>query len=750
MKTNIFHITFAVALLSLAFVSCSEDIDESARYTFTQETLIDYIRNNAEFSEYAKMLDQTDITEKISEGSRSKVSQLLSARGSFVVFAPTNWAIRDYLKKVAQKQINGKNIIDETETDSLGAIKDKSIADSLRKVIVLNSVIDFASNSVDNFMYMSNITNTGNDPKTLDYNNLNNRRLTTNKKDPNDANNTSRSYTYKDDEGVEHEVSTTYWIEGARTIDVDLQVYNGVLHIMNEVVAPSNDKVNNVMANTENLHTFAALLDIVGLSDTLSVTEDETYSRLYWSNPTKYAPPAHKTQGNKIKGFEERLYGFTIFPETDELYSSIGVTGIDATSLANLKAYLQSQNMGTSACTISWDDDDYTATTNWLNYFVTYHILPMRIEYEYLVVHYNETGYRWGGSATELTLLITEHYATMGERRMLNISDGLQTGKVKHLNYFAKMDRKDPRFLAKGETVKGPAIPVPNPVGITSPLNGAIYPIEQFLVYTQEVANLQGNMRMRIDVTTLFPELMNNSVRRRNSNIGDYGFTSEYAFLDNMTWTKESNVYYFPGYNSEWHNIMGDEFNITGIYDVTIKMPPVPVANTYELRIGVSINPTRGMMQVYYGSNPNALPAAGIPLDMRVGGITKYQDWNGSQKSNSNIGWEIDTDDEVYNEEVDKKLRQQGFMKAPAGYCKSPAVGSMAVENTLRNYCESYGAKGNCLRRIILTQRMSPEETYYIRFKDVLGNENSQFFLDYFELVPKEIYDNPLETEDIW
>ena len=43
-----------------------------------------------------------------------------------------------------------------------------------------------------------------------------------------------------------------------------------------------------------------------------------------------------------------------------------------------------------------------------------------------------------------------------------------------------------------------------------------------------------------------------------------------------------------------------------------------------------------------------------------------------------------------------------------------------------------------------------PFRNYYIRFKSVLDDENKEFFMDYFEYVAKEVYDNPEEPEDIW
>jgi hypothetical protein len=45
---------------------------------------------------------------------------------------------------------------------------------------------------------------------------------------------------------------------------------------------------------------------------------------------------------------------------------------------------------------------------------------------------------------------------------------------------------------------------------------------------------------------------------------------------------------------------------------------------------------------------------------------------------------------------------------------------------------------------------MDPEETYYLKIKSVLDSDKKEFYMDYLELVAKEIYDNPEEPEDIW
>jgi hypothetical protein len=54
------------------------------------------------------------------------------------------------------------------------------------------------------------------------------------------------------------------------------------------------------------------------------------------------------------------------------------------------------------------------------------------------------------------------------------------------------------------------------------------------------------------------------------------------------------------------------------------------------------------------------------------------------------------------------------------------------------------------MRRIVLRENMKANETYYIQFKSVLEDAETEFYMDYIEFCPKEVYDNPQTPEDIW
>lgn len=78
----------AVAFLPglMGLTSCSEDIDESNLYTFTGETIEDYLANRPDqFSSFNYILQ------------RAGLDKLMSGYGTYTCFAPTNEAVTEYI-----------------------------------------------------------------------------------------------------------------------------------------------------------------------------------------------------------------------------------------------------------------------------------------------------------------------------------------------------------------------------------------------------------------------------------------------------------------------------------------------------------------------------------------------------------------------------------------------------------------------------------------------------------------------------
>ena len=136
--TQVLRLFFALFLIC----ACSEDVDTSARYVFKYENVLTYLQKHEAYHEYADILTKV----KIGKYSSSTVAQLLGVRGNYTVFAPTNQAIHNYLQTLVDEEL-----ISEPSWD---AFTDSAKLDSIRKVIVFNSIID-GGDERDNFYYVS-------------------------------------------------------------------------------------------------------------------------------------------------------------------------------------------------------------------------------------------------------------------------------------------------------------------------------------------------------------------------------------------------------------------------------------------------------------------------------------------------------------------------------------------------------------------------------------------------------------------
>lgn len=72
---------FLTALAALSSFSCNDDIPAESYYTFTGEMMSDFLKNNPNFSHFSRIVE------------RAGVMDLLSARGEYTLFPPTNKAI---------------------------------------------------------------------------------------------------------------------------------------------------------------------------------------------------------------------------------------------------------------------------------------------------------------------------------------------------------------------------------------------------------------------------------------------------------------------------------------------------------------------------------------------------------------------------------------------------------------------------------------------------------------------------------
>ncbi len=715
-----------ILLITVLLVACTETISMEDRYTLTENTIITYLeKHDSTYSDYLRILGEVNVSRR----SKSTLYQLLGARGNYTVFAPTNEAIQDYLESLYDK-----GIITEATWDGF---TDEAKYDSILKVIAFNSILD-GGDDIAPFQ-----TSTfPDDGEEFPMSNMNDRRM----KICYDKNNPDSVFV----NGV-RDKKTNQIISGS-LIDLknrDIPAINGYIHAVQTVIAPSNETLGDLMANIiasneEGYLVLAKMLQACHMFDTLSRVKDEKYEDMMLGGQLEPQPWGVPTEPTKSTLPEHRKFGFTIFAETDDFWqNALGKQPKDIT-LNDIRQYIQSNNL----CPDAVDDENYTNVNNALNQFLTYHMLPMRIPQNKLVFHYNERGYTYGTS-TSPTIPVFEYYTTMGKRRLIKIFESKETNGVVYLNRFPKL--KNGRHENYHEAYcdpdkQGVAIDADH---MTDLINAIIYPIDKALAYDNDTRDNLKKERIRFNAAAMFPEFMNNDIRgdrqgaAKNLRVA-ITYDEVYKYLNDAFLYDGCKFNYLSGFRQAWNNYQGDELNIIGNYEMVFRLPPVPRSGTYEIRYLVGAGSSyRGLCQVYFGHNTDAtafpldnMVAQGIPLDLRMGGLVRATP-AGSYPSI--VGWEEDTEDDDYNAEVEKKMRANGFMKAPASYiCYSGGTDRVAR------------IVPTSIRRIIITQHMDPDEIYYIGFKNVMDDDQLQFYMDFLEFCPKEVYDNPFEPEDIW
>lgn len=717
MKSSILTGCMTALVCGLLFTGCQDEIDKSAIYTFTGKTVADILEDDPEFSDYYE-LTQMIMPTIVSE---SPVSKLLSARGHYSCFAPTNEALQTYLTK-----LHNDGVIDVPVTKAYD-IADEVVRDSIMKVIVLNSIIDCGN---DNEAYE---TVDFQNETTLPLPNMNDRLLRT-------------------DISAENGQTVYTIARTCRILQRDIEATNGYVQKMENVIAPTNSNLTDMMLNTPNMKVFNSFIEKTGFNEKLTVYRDQEYEDKYLKNEIEH--DLGKLLGAEDHAItpEHRNIGFTIFAETDDVFGALGIDDEE-----KLIKYLVDNGYYTSYDTrLAEEGGDYKSPNHILYQFVAYHILPMAIPHDRLVIHNNELHHQ-PGVGTPITIPVFEYYTTMSEnpRRLMKLTHGKKTNGIR-INRYTEMytsveEDPDPTSYGYEENVNENTIPgilvnssnalADGQTYDNEAINGYIYPIDEILAYDED--NMKGkvlNERIRFDIASCLPELMTNNFRGIKGDLSGgsriRGFATTYPYFgDNMTWTATTKVQYLPGWKrGGYFNYQADEFNIMGRYDVTMKLPAIPYDGTFEVRYYMSVNAKRGLAQVYFGEKNN-IKAMGIPLDLRMGGKSMA----GNSSIISPAGWvDDDPNNPEYNDLIDKTMRNNGYMKGPNYFGEANDPSSPVRTKELR------------IRQILFTARMERNKTYYIRFKSVLEKEDSEFYYDFLELVPSNIYNNPEKKEDIW
>ncbi len=694
--------------VSITMSSCSAEPDDSNLYTFTGQTIADFLAaNDSAFSSFSYILQ------------RSGYDRLLGTYGTYTCFAPDNQAVQEYIDSLYDDETNLKFVHNGMTEKSLEGLSDSLCA-------------DIAKFHLAGSEYMT--VNLGTSGQSILS--LLGRTIMT-------SINSNGLVTLNDGASITKEGK-------------DIELENGVVQVLNHVIPRSNSLMTSELKKYTKFSLFTKALELTGLNDSLEAEKKDVTLDMPAKKDGYYRPTECKL-------------GFTIFAETDEVLKANGIETLE-NLIEHAKEWYENAATGTtSSSTAGWYDyyrnngvkistgTDYTSPYNVLNMYVRYHILKSALAKNVLALDFNtENKYGYNGDTYD-------YYETMLPKTLIKIWKVKKEGKT-FINRYKRNNTLTDGLETMGSSgmhelvYEGAEIMTDS---VAQALNGYIYPIHDILIYNSQVPHGVLNERMRFDALSLLPELMNNGYRGMNGNeltaiAGESASRLRFPvnFFDNVKVYNghltqiDMNVIQSDGTGNQFLLYKGDSFQGMGSYDLAIKLPPVPDGE-YELRIDVTTFGTaRGSMLQYYLGTSNdvtKMEAVDIPVDMRM---SSY----GPKTLNENVDprltaigcYSLLADDDIGKDAYadkglssDKEMRLHGYMRGPLSVTKNNA-----------DFNSRYAAYQ--LRRILVKRKFTQGD-YWVRLKTVLPEvTEGKYQLDFIELVPVSVCDNNQYLEDMY
>ena len=667
-----------MGFMGLTLSSCSDEPDSENFYTFTGEMMSDYLRGREQFSEFTEIVQ------------RAGLMDLLSTYGHYTCFVPSNEAVDTYLQ--------------ERGLSSLSQLTDADCDTIARTHLVANmyTTMDMIGDR-------------------LPTANLLGRYLATSS-------------------GFDNDSNAVIFLEGVAHIYHALKddsVENGVMQPINMVLEKSNSYISNILRDNPKITTFYAALQATGvINDVMTVDDPE------W-NPKAHEKYYYKSHTWSEVGWvpDTKKLGYTFFVEPDSvLEKKYGIAKGDLRALYDKACEIYDKVYPQDVSAPGHSFDNLTDSVNPLRRFVQYHILNKYVAgtSDLTPLEVN-IGIVNGAVGIEETLInpidwhptLLPHTMIKVEQLTLKAYKGEGTLRQRYINR-----RYDKDYQIEGQKIDATV----EKEFEHDAINGHFFYVDDIVAFSDEVQSKVQNMRIRMDFSTVFPEIIGNGLRYE----GDMTQDDPNGTPDDSATPKNGRNYYFPpGYldgvyfdevnthvvlrrpHMNFWSWQGDEWNLFGDYDFTFRIPPVPYSGDWQLRLGFCAIETRGVMQVYFDGIPQ-----GIPLDM-----TKYLN------SDLYIGdrFEIDESPAKYDQMTDEeKAEEQKLMKN---------LGAYRAPRSLFHFSQSsksyFVGNERTYRRILCQTYIDATKDHFVRFRvasDGKQGNNNEFMLDYFEMVPKSVY----------
>ena len=511
-----------------------------------------------------------------------------------------------------------------------------------------------------------------------------------------------------------------------------------------QVADPS---VVKLLKQAPNMRIWAKLLDATGWGAKMKpdAKAEKAFAEKYKAHAGTY--PNNTVSSTPFQAY--RRQGFTLFAETDEVFNKewgvpMPVYDEATQSITNWEAIKQVLNEQCGKIYSNLKLGDLTDKDNAVNIFVATHLLNsnMQLANNSAVRHATEYGYTTGEDinepSTNYTVNVWDYYRTAWpqESKLLKITQ-TPDGQF-YLNRFSKYDNGLTGTYVETGTLQEGILAharneVDNSVYNNVALDGSYHPIDNILSFNSDYASAMKSERVRMDFTTLLPEIASNNLRGKDA----YFPTDYFSTLTNVSPDTEIQLLYA---SKGWVDYQGDELLVTGNYDFTLEVPAMPNDGSYELRMGYSVNEVRAKSLLTFICEDEAGNQGtwGEPLVLDQSEPVMAND--GIAQKDADLNY-----DETLCAENDYALHKLGYMKAPAYFHKAGDSTSPARDELGRSY------NGGNMRRVLITSKMSPCKRYYIRFQSLDNSGLAQLHLDFIEFVPRlvDVAGEPYR-EDVW
>lgn len=505
--------------------------------------------------------------------------------------------------------------------------------------------------------------------------------------------------------------------------------------------------VAKLLKQAPNMRIWAKLLDATGWGAKMKpdAKAEKDFAEKYKAHAGTY--PNNTVSSTPFQAY--RRQGFTLFAETDEVFNKewgvpMPVYDEATQSITNWEAIKQVLNEQCGKIYSNLKPGDLTDKDNAVNIFVATHLLNsnMQLANNSAVRHATEYGYTTGEDinepSTNYTVNVWDYYRTAWpqESKLLKITQ-TPDGQF-YLNRFSKYDNGLTGTYVETGTLQEGILAharneVDNSVYNNVALDGSYHPIDNILSFNSDYASAMKSERVRMDFTTLLPEIASNNLRGKDA----YFPTDYFSTLTNVSPDTEIQLLYA---SKGWVDYQGDELLVTGNYDFTLEVPAMPNDGSYELRMGYSVNEVRAKSLLTFICEDEAGNQGtwGEPLVLDQSEPVMAND--GIAQKDADLNY-----DETLCAENDYALHKLGYMKAPAYFHKAGYTDSPARAELGRSY------NGGNMRRVLITSKMSPRNRYYIRFQSLDNSGLAQLHLDFIEFVPRlvDVAGEPYR-EDVW